>query len=174
MLLTILTVSLLLILTWFDFKYRLIPLWLYLALGAVLVVSGVLKLSVISYLGYFSINAIIIGLLMAGVFFWFWIKGQHPAGILDNYLGRGDLLFMLVTGLYFSPLLFVSFQVISIMSLLAVYGIFIVFRGDRNYPIPMAGGQALLLAVFEIVKTGLPVGIQYRDQFFMHYLTGIL
>lgn len=170
MVFSVITALVLLTMAWFDFKYRLIPLWLFIVLAGVFLSIGWSSIPLVNLLLYFSVNVIVLSILIFGVWVWFRLIKHSAVNILDVYLGKGDLLFMLIVGLYFSPVLFVAFQVFSITALLFIFGLYILFAGNSSYPVPLAGGQALLLFVFEVIKPFIPVSVQYRDQFLIQYI----
>lgn len=170
MLLSIITVLVLVMMVWFDFKYRLIPLWLFIVLAMVCFGGAWQSIPMSELLLSFSVNTIVIVVLLLGGWVWLGLIRESWAGILDIYMGKGDLLFMLIVGLYFSPVFFIAFNVFSVSLLLVIYGMYILVSGNRNYPIPLAGAQAFFLSVFEVGKHFMPVGLQYRDQYLIHYL----
>jgi hypothetical protein len=174
MLISVIIIILLALIAYSDFKERLVPVWLFLALALLLGIQGLLNLPLKKFAGNFSINMVIIAFMLTFVNLYFWIKTRRLIDVLDNYLGRGDLVFMIISGVYFSPFLFVGFQVVSILLLLFFFGIYILFTRSKKFPVPMAGGQAILLLVLESSKLAGLRSVQYHDNFVLNYLLSFL
>jgi hypothetical protein len=172
--LSIAIVTSLLGVVFFDFRSRLIPVWLFVILGILVVVQGFVQLPAIVYIQYFVINAVVVVMLMTGVYVWFWLKEKCVHGVLDTYLGGGDLLFMVVTCLYMGPLVFIGFQVVSIVLVLLVFGIYMVVKTAPDYTIPLAGVQAIGLCAFEALKHTSLGNLQYRDDIVMDWVMKIV
>lgn len=170
MLLSIVIILLSVGIVYSDFKSRLVPVWMLLLLSITVVCQGLLALTIKAYVTIIIINLILIVALFFGVSLLYWLKYRKFEYLVGKSLGGGDLVFILVSGLYFGPLVFIAFQIMSTLSLLLFFGVYILISKSKNYLIPMAGGQALLLIGFEIYSLISGSTIQYRDDLILSYL----
>lgn len=129
---------------WEDFKYRGVLVMLFPVLGAVVISHAVL-------LGVFSIkdvaaNLIIVTVqlgILAGVLFW--RKGSWKLTGY-NWIGWGDVAFFMVMACCFSTTNFVLFYSVS-LALVLLVALLAKIIGFQVKHIPLAGGQALMLAI---------------------------
>lgn len=97
-----------------------------------------------------------IQLLLLWTYFSF--KHRKPVNITTNYLGLGDILFLIAIAFYLSPVNYIIFYVASLIIVLIYTLIQRVLSQKDNTEIPLAGLQALLLGlilIFSIVKPSL-------------------
>lgn len=163
MVIPVITMSFLAGMFYTDLKSRLIPIWMYLGLIIAMIVRAASLYDTSLLAINTGVNILSIMFLLGGVHLYYWMKNRRLIKILDQYFGAGDLLFLLISAIYFSPLMFIVFQVLSIMLLLLIFGLYILVSGNRNTTIPLAGGQAILVLCFELLSV---LGIhswQYRD-----------
>ena len=136
-------ILLLLSMTWQDFKYRAISIWLFL-----LVLGGLayLKYSAEGMHRFFAdlqMNLLFLVVQFLGLFGYFALKERRWVNLFKGYLGEGDLLFLILLASYFSFFNFLAFHILSLL-LVLLFGLY--FK-KRNPKIPLAGGQALCLAL---------------------------
>ncbi len=129
---------------WQDMKYRAVD-WIFFPAAFLLTLANAWAG------GAFSVQGVLLNLLLlliqlAGLQVYISYKkgGWLMAG--ERYMGWGDVLFFLVLAVSFSPLNFVAFQLGSLLLILLVTLILHV-AGLRVRQVPLAGGQALLLAL---------------------------
>lgn len=151
MLLWLLIIGLLAWVAWEDFKYREVLVLLFPILAAVVILHAVL-------LGVFSITSVAINLFVLGI----------QLGLLNllvyrrtkkwlmhggRWIGWGDVAFFLVLAFCFSTVNFVVFQLVSLVIILFSTIACIAF-GRVVVQIPLAGGQALILAILYLTDHG--------------------
>lgn len=92
------------------------------------------------------------------VWLYFSFKNKKPVNITVQYLGLGDILFLMALAFYLSPLNYVLFYVSSLIVVLCYTIIQRSLNKDAGPEIPLAGLQALLLGCllfFSMIKPGL-------------------
>jgi hypothetical protein len=140
----LLHISLLLLLgfvAWQDYKYRGIS-WMVFPLMLGIVVADVWFGSKWeSIFIYWLANLSFVVLMLVGVTFYFSVKNKRLVNIADTYLGWGDILFFIFLALFFSPL---NFMIFLIISLLFVLILVLVYKKIAQN-IPLAGIQSTLL-----------------------------
>lgn len=86
------------------------------------------------------------------------IKNKQLVNMTANYLGLGDILFLMAITFYLSPVNYILFYVGSLIVVLIYTLITRFFNKNTNQEIPLAGLQALMLGcllVFSMLYPGL-------------------
>lgn len=139
MLLLCLICSILLLVSYQDYKYRAVSWYLFPALAGLFLMNhnGLWDQA----LPYFLINLsfVLINLLMLTCLFS--LKNHKFANITKDYLGWGDILFLVVMAFVFSPLNYLVFFMVSLISVC----ILVFFAPQLKQSIPLAGIQSVLL-----------------------------
>ena len=141
-------------------------------LGVVISVEGVLGCTLVSYAYQSLVNMLIILMLWAGVSLWFLIKNKRYTPVMDRYLGRGDVIFWILAGLYFSPVVFIFFQIVTMMLGVILFSILQQFKSkkEKKGTIPLAGIQAFFLGLVEVMDVVNIFSFQYRDDLVLELL----
>lgn len=139
-----LVIAILAAIAWQDFKYRAVYTWMFPAAVALVTVQSVM-LHTFSFTAV-GINLLIIALQLALLnLLMYWRKEEWlMAG--EQWMGWGDVAFFAVLAFCFSPVNFVVFYVISLL-LVLIGSLTIMVAGYKVGRIPLAGGQAALLAI---------------------------
>lgn len=91
--------------------------------------------------------------LMVQIFIlWIYFSAKHKKiiNITDNYLGWGDVLFLIAIPFYLSPVNYVLFYIVSLI-LVLLYALATAKLITNNKHIPLAGLQAALLGIAMIM-----------------------
>jgi len=118
--------------------------------------------------GVINIGFLTIQLLVVSAYFS--LKYKRWVNVTQELIGWGDVLFLLSISFYLSVLNFLFFYVGSL--LLIVFGWFCwqLISGNRTKQIPLAGLQALLLAVLLVCSWWYkPINLN-DDYWLMHFL----
>lgn len=154
LLLHILLMLLLGFIAWQDYKYRGIS-WMVFPLMLGIVVADVWfgsKWESISI--FWLINISFVVMMLVGVTVYFSFKNKGLVNIAHTYLGWGDILFFVFLALFFSPLNFMIFLIVSLLFVL----ILVLMYKKIAQNIPLAGIQsALLLLVLLSRELGLQI-----------------
>ena len=72
-------------------------------------------------------------------------RGAGLGAIMDNKIGWGDVFFLFAACFFFSPVNFIAYYIISLVISLGIAGVRIAQNGSVNWPVPLAGLQAIFL-----------------------------
>jgi len=79
---------------------------------------------------------------------WFSLKEKRWVNVSMNLLGWGDILFLVTISFYLSFINFLFFHIVSLLLALTGWLIWQLFTSQKSKHVPLAGMQALALAVF--------------------------
>ena len=134
----------LLMIVYQDYRFRAVHWILFplLALGGI--GMGVAGQPVVKMLTNMGSNLAFLGLQLALLKGYFLLRRKGKEPLLDTKIGLGDILFLAAACIFFSPLNFIGFY---ILSLLFAIGSWFSMGGLRKTLIPLAGLQAFFLLV---------------------------
>ncbi len=129
-----------------DFKYRAISWWWLPFLAIALIIPALYHIPGKTLLTYFSLNVSFIAIQFIILTLYFSLKHGKFINILNQYLGTGDLLFFIIIGLFFSPILYITFLIVG---LFVTLGGFLIWKSTtkKNATVPLAGALALCLCI---------------------------
>ena len=93
-----------------------------------------------------NIGFIVVQLIFVSVYFS--IKNKRLTNITLQYLGLGDILFLLSISFYLSVLNFLLFYIISLVTILIGWLIWQTASSKKDKEIPLAGLQAIIFMLF--------------------------
>ncbi|MEZ5199172.1 MAG: hypothetical protein R2764_23155 [Bacteroidales bacterium] len=158
------------IITYQDFKYRAISWYLIPVIFAMLIYKGLQVTELREQANYFFMNAGFVLIQIGGISLFVSIRNKQFTNIINNQLGIGDVLVLLLLCLSFSPINFILFLTASlIMTLLIVIIIFRTFRSNAKH-IPLAG---YLAAFFNLVLISQMVFTEI-NMYNIHYIENYL
>lgn len=164
-----LILSVLVSITWQDFKYRAVY-WFFFPLLMILFIVKNVHFGLISYEDNF-INLGIIALQISILHIYYYVK--HGDWLLHQaYLGWGDVLFFVALTMVFPPLTFLAFQLASLILTLLWFILFKKFMTNQE-GIPLAGCQSFLLAMLFLGEFIAGPAILNIDGFIIDSLNGI-
>jgi len=141
------------VLSYQDFKQRQVSVFLLIALFILFsIVAYQVEISWKEMVKNFVINAGFVAIQIVVVKIYFSLRNKRNERILDTYIGKGDLFFFIVSCLAFSVAWFIPFYIISlIIALLST----IISNGlgkAKTVEIPLAGIMSLVMVVSIIIK----------------------
>jgi len=141
------------ILSYQDFKSRRISLLLLIALfmlffGMAYQVEGSLN----AVIRNFAFNAGFVLIQFILVKIYFSLRNKRIEALLDTYIGKGDLLFFIVCCLAFSVTWFIPFYIGSLLLALIATIISNLFRKVKTLEIPLAGVMSLVMLLSITIK----------------------
>ncbi len=159
------TILLLLIIVIQDIRHRaifwfLIPL-LFIAFAA----KGLLLLPITQLIRNFSINIGFVFFQLVILIIYISVKNKRPVFIINSHLGLGDVLFLVVMCIVFSPVNFIVFYVGSLIFSLIAFISYMLTTRKASENIPLAGMIAILLVALIIVNWVFPEMNFYKDLF---------
>ncbi len=148
---------LLIYLAYEDFKFRAIS-WKSLPLILIgFLAKGLLWIPWQLLLQYSLINTGLLVIQLAGIYIYILMRyGRKGVGI-QQYIGSGDMLTLLLLGMLFEPLNFVIFLIASYSLILIVWIAGKKYLAPGNPHIPLAGGLAII-TIFCILGASLTDG----------------
>ncbi len=132
-----------------DLKFRAVYWWLFVLLFVALGIL-VLQHGIDVPLGNLGFNLIFFFLQLVLLSLYFTIKHGKLVNITKQYLGWGDVLFLVAITAYLSFLSFVAFYILSLLLIVFFELIRAMVTKQQAHKIPLAGYQSLLLAILMI------------------------
>jgi hypothetical protein len=139
---TLLFCGILILIAWYDFKYRALPLWLLITALLFGILFSLTGNSLSEVIQYSAVNFLLIAFQLGLTTLYFTAKNKKFTNIFNTYLGAGDVIFFLVIIFCFSPVNFILFIIASGL-------ITILFYASRTTKIliPLAGSQSIFLCL---------------------------
>ena len=150
---------------WQDFKYRALTWWILPVLGILAIGNALFKIPLSKLALSTLYNLGIIFLQMTIVFTYFFLRGKSFKGILNQYLGIGDIIFLIILCFIFSPVNYIVFCTISFIIVLLFSIILLNVLPKKDNRIPLAGGVSCVLFVVYILSLFNFNFDFYSDQF---------
>lgn len=161
---------LLLIIIYQDFRYRAVS-WVVIPLMfAAFAVNSILTTDVSTFLQSLVFNIGFIFIQLLAVTAYFCIKYGTFINITAKYIGWGDIWFLTVVASVFSPVNFIVFYVMSLLSILIIAITLRLINRNTATTIPLAGAMALILLMVVSVNS-FNRGFDFQnDQVFLSLL----
>jgi hypothetical protein len=145
-----------------DLKYRAVYWIIFPILGIAFAFLKQMQVGMNTALMDAGCNVMFFSVQMLFLWLYFSVKHKTVYNIVNSTLGLGDILFLMSAIFYLSPLNYVSFYIASLIFALCYVGILkLLKRGPAE--IPLAGLQALCLALLLIAELCFPHLTLYRD-----------
>jgi hypothetical protein len=144
------TLPILALIAYDDLRHRSVRLYYFLLFFAVTIILYWSDLGNLAYLLGFAVNLIYVCILLLVCLAY--VKLIHEGKSLFDFLGAGDILFLMGTAAWFSPEKFVLFNTASFIAALLIH----LLRQKFSTPyasIPLAGYQAICLGMVIISLT---------------------
>jgi hypothetical protein len=155
-----------------DFRERMVSLFLFPCLSLLFFLYSALYLSFREQLINFAITAGFMVLQYTMVTIYFSIKAGRAINLLKQHIGSGDVLFLLVLCLLLSPVNYFVFYLFSLLAVLIYELPRHLIQADREYKIPLAGIQSLLLSVWICLHAFCRCFDLTNDENFIYFLPG--
>ncbi len=95
---------------------------------------------------------------------YFCLKERRWVNLTDGLLGWGDVLLLICIGVYFPLMAFILFYLASLVLIVLSWLVWQAISKNSSQEIPLAGIQALLLAVFLVATWIAPgMGFWYKN-----------
>lgn len=134
-----------------DFRYREINIWTLILLLVSVLITNLKSVSCTDLLINTLFNLIVFVLEVIFLLGYFTIKNKKITRIFDRYIGMGDILFIIVLCVMFSPIVFSVFMFIGLfLTLIGYYFVQIFTTSEKN--IPLAGCLSITLNLAFILK----------------------
>jgi len=132
-----------------DFKFRAVTWYLFPLLAVIILIENIVVYTSVMSWQNFIINFVFIIVQLIAVTLYLSMKNKKWIWIWEEYLGLGDILFLLVLCLFFSPLNLIVFYLSSLI--LTVIAVLLLRKIYPSFAvIPLAGLQSGFLAALII------------------------
>jgi hypothetical protein len=150
-----------------DIKHRQISWWLIPVLAFIILLKALTIIAFKELLYFFIVNFafFLTQLLLLTVYFS--LKNKRYVNIINSYLGIGDILFIIVICMFFSPVNFIFFYIGSLMITLIGILIYKIIKKRKEEEIPLAGAMAFMLAIGLLFNNLYQPINFYNDQLFL-------
>jgi hypothetical protein len=142
----IVTLVVLIAISYEDFKNRSVNIFLFITLAGLLIYSALQRGPFSVMVTFTFVNLLYVLFLMLICCFYLYLKYKTIA--IFKFIGEGDLIFFLVIAVWFSPINFIFFNTVTFSTALTLH--FFVIRLSKSYSqfgsIPLAGFQSISLA----------------------------
>ncbi|SDT67379.1 hypothetical protein SAMN05216490_4787 [Mucilaginibacter mallensis] len=95
-----------------------------------------------------SVNLLFLMLVLLLLTAWFSLKEKRVVNVTLQLLGWGDIWFLVCIALYFSILNYLFFYIASLLAVVVLWSAWRFISKKNNQHIPLAGMQALMLAIY--------------------------
>lgn len=166
--LLIVSIILLLIITYQDFKFNAILWYIFPLLFLVLLSSTISKTSFSASLSLFISNFVLVLIIYLFLVVYIFIRNRKFNFKLDGFLGFGDLLFMICLTPVFSQINFISFLVFGLLISMIFSLIYVLLLKKKL--IPLAGLLAIYYIFIFIIDYFVAGFNVLNDQLILNYL----
>lgn len=151
LLLKAILLAMLIVIAFYDFKYREFPWWAIPGIVLPLIVLGLLKSEPGMYITQVVLNLLFVFVQLLILFGWFFLKERKFVNLLDHYLGLGDILFFLSICFAFSFFDFVIYHSISLMLAFIAGFLYLFIVSPEDKRIPVAGILAIIFFIVQLL-----------------------
>jgi hypothetical protein len=143
----LITLVILITISYQDFKTRSINIFLFFILAILLVYSALRNAPLSVVAAFTGLNFLYVILVMLLCSFYLYIRYKSVA--IFKFLGVGDVIFFLVVAFWFNPIQFILFNTVTFIGALALHFFFLKLSKAYNKfsSVPLAGFQSMSLAV---------------------------
>ncbi len=149
-----------------DFRERQISAWLLPALLLCATAFVAMRNDWSSIIENFTVNTLLIALQLFTLNIFLSVKYRQRVSLPDRFLGWGDILLLPVAGIFFSPVNMIFFYLLSLAVVCVVFALSNLIQSNQQTTVPLAGGIAVLLAVFLLANETL-LKIDSYDNYFL-------
>lgn len=153
-----------------DFKHRLISWPLIPLLFMCFFAHGLINTSMPELLRFALFNSTFIILQLLLLTLYVSIKQKKVINIINSSLGLGDVLFLAVITIAFSPINFILFYLIALVFTLISYRIYIAIHSSASKEIPLAGIMSVAMMILILADCWSPGKHFYDDTLLTHWL----
>lgn len=118
-----------------------------------------------------AINSALVLFQMALAALFFSFKEKKTVNLFKTHFGIGDLLFLLAISAAFSFVNFAFFNTLSLSITVSIFIFYTRYKENPNYPIPLAGLQALMFGVVYVIDILVPSFDLHNDSLILSLLT---
>lgn len=134
-----------------DFKFKAVSAWIFVVLLIALSLKIYKEDGLQILLNNLKYNLLFIFSQFLLLTVYFSIKAKIIKNVFKEFIGIGDLIFLISIAVYFNVYSFVVFYILSLIFTLALKLIMNIFSKSQTRLIPLAGFQAAFLILFTLL-----------------------
>lgn len=128
----------------------------------VLVLAQVITEGQLPYVWHNIVANISISILQfAAIKLWFSFREKRSVPLVDNLIGLGDLVFLIVPAIYLGTVHFVLYTLVSSIFTLVVAVLWQAVTGKRLQNVPLVAGMGLVLLPVAVLQANYPEWDRY-------------
>ena len=139
-----------------DFRYREIPMALFLLIFIFFFIDGQSNMPFLKYLLNVFYNMIFVSVQLVFVYIFYAIRGYGFKSLIADIIGTGDIVFIFILSLAFPWQSFFLYYVGGLLFSLLIWLFFRHLGINKNKFIPLAGLLSIYCALFLIFELFLP------------------
>ncbi len=143
-----------------DIKFRAISWWLLPVLAIIIVISKLNEIELKTFTKFFLMNVLFLFIEYLIIKAYFSIKKGNLVKIINEYIGIGDVIFLIIIGLFFSPLNFLLFLIVGLFMILLLSLLLKRKTNINNKKVPLAGLLSIWLGI--IIITNIVFNLKYE------------
>jgi len=136
-----------------DYKHRAISWILFPLVFGLLLIRTFHYVEFQTFLKYSLVNLGFVTLQCIGIVAYLYMKRVRDIRIIGKYIGLGDISFLIVLCICFSPANFILFLLVALLSSLLIHSIENLSKNATQKTIPLAGILSASLAVVLIIES---------------------
>jgi len=152
-----------------DMRWRAVYWWMYPVLTILLILDRLSGVSSFTMMVDTSWNLAFLSVQFLLLSVYFRIKYKRWTNLTHEHIGWGDILFLLCLGCYLPPINYLFFYMLSLGSIL-MFSLFVIALKRKSWKIPLAGFQAMILAVVLIANLRATDWDLSKTEWFFSYL----
>jgi hypothetical protein len=131
-----------------DFSQRSVAIWVLLGLAGSVVLRVSHGSSAVHWISVGE-NLVFLLIQIIGLLLYFSIREKKVIHSLDNYLGWGDIWFLVIAAFAMTTLKFVFFEISGLILSCLFYGLYKMMNHKARPEIPLAGMLAIWIILFD-------------------------
>lgn len=156
-----------------DFSRREVSVSLLAILFVCLIIQACIQERVIPIFYYFLFNFLVVLLLILSTKLYFLVRKGKGSQFLDRYIGKGDLIIIIIFCVGLSNLNFIVFLLISFTCALILSLLLHVLNIIENHTIPLAGYLAAVYCILMLSSKLYKVITFYNDDLLLSLFSRI-
>jgi hypothetical protein len=172
LIINIITIFILGLIVYQDFKYRAINCLLFFILFVVFVLSGMKNLTSIIYIRMCFANLLYLFIQMSLLAGYYCVKGESIGSILKSYIGLGDIILLITVACAFSKINFIVFYLTGLIFSLLLWHLIKNYSSQYKNHVPLAGFLSLYLILIILSNFFITSFERLNDNFLIQLIYG--
>lgn len=153
-----------------DFRFRAISIWTLPLMAILTIFINIHVITPTVLLTNTLVNLLVFAVQLGAVTLYFSIRHKKVMNIVNRYLGLGDIFFISVMAIMFSPVQFIVFLVFGLIVVGVSYAVMRLLMTNISSAIPLAGGLSVMLSLLWGAKLCFNIGQVYANPVIEHLI----